>query len=108
MVFHLAGRPGVQDSWGEGFVDSSRRNIELTQRVYEASVDSQVERVVWLLARQFMDQEPQIQLRDQNHNYKPLWREQASWRTTRSRVQSSRASHHKPAVLHRLWTETTT
>ena len=47
VVFHLAGRPGVQDSWGEGFVDSSRRNIELTQRVYEASVDSQVERVVY-------------------------------------------------------------
>ena len=47
VVFHLAGRPGVQDSWGEGFVDSSRRNIELTQRVYEASVDCQVERVVY-------------------------------------------------------------
>lgn len=47
VVFHLAGRPGVQDSWGEGFVDSSRRNIELTQRVYEASVACGVSRVVY-------------------------------------------------------------
>ena len=37
-VLHLAGRPGVQDSWGSGFVDYSRRNIELTQCVYEAAL----------------------------------------------------------------------
>ncbi len=47
VVFHLAGRPGVQDSWGQGFVDSSRRNIELTQQVFETSVECDVSRVVY-------------------------------------------------------------
>lgn len=47
IVFHLAGRPGVQDSWGEGFVESSRRNVELTQRVYETSLECEVSRVVY-------------------------------------------------------------
>ena len=46
IVFHLAGRPGVQDSWGQGFVESSRRNVELTQQVLEASVECGVSRVV--------------------------------------------------------------
>lgn len=47
IVFHLAGRPGVQDSWGRGFVESSRRNVELTQQVLEASVECGVSRVVY-------------------------------------------------------------
>ena len=47
IVFHLAGRPGVQDSWGEGFVESSRRNVELTQRVFETSLECEVSRVVY-------------------------------------------------------------
>ena len=46
-VLHLAGRPGVQDSWGSGFVDYSRRNIELTQCVYEAALGAGVQRVVY-------------------------------------------------------------
>ena len=47
VVFHLAGRPGVQDSWGHGFIESSRRNVELTQQVFEASVECDVSRVVY-------------------------------------------------------------
>ncbi|MEO0493546.1 MAG: NAD-dependent epimerase/dehydratase family protein [Actinomycetota bacterium] len=47
LVIHLAGRPGVQDSWGLGFTDYSRRNIELTQRVYEEALGVGAERVVY-------------------------------------------------------------
>lgn len=47
VVFHLAGRPGVQDSWGKGFVETCRRNIDLTQRVFEASIGCGVSRVVY-------------------------------------------------------------
>ena len=47
VVFHLAGRPGVQDSWGLGFTDYSRRNIELTQRVYEEALGVGANRVVY-------------------------------------------------------------
>ncbi len=37
-VFHLAGRPGVQTSWGDGFGNCARRNIELTQVVLDATL----------------------------------------------------------------------
>ncbi len=47
VVFHLAGRPGVQDSWGTGFAASVERNVEVTQRVYEAAMAAQVDRVVY-------------------------------------------------------------
>ncbi|MEC7967198.1 MAG: NAD-dependent epimerase/dehydratase family protein [Actinomycetota bacterium] len=47
LVIHLAGRPGVQDSWGLGFTDYSRRNIELTQRVYEEALGVGANRVVY-------------------------------------------------------------
>jgi len=47
VVFHLAARPGVQDSWGDGFADACRRNIELTQRVFEAALAGGIDRVVF-------------------------------------------------------------
>ncbi|MEM9654256.1 MAG: NAD-dependent epimerase/dehydratase family protein [Actinomycetota bacterium] len=47
VVFHLAGRPGVQDSWGPGFNDYVERNIRATQRLYEAALAADVERVVY-------------------------------------------------------------
>ncbi len=47
VVFHLAGRPGVQDSWGDGFEAYTERNVEVTQRVYEAALAGQVDRVVY-------------------------------------------------------------
>lgn len=47
VVFHLAGRPGVQDSWGRGFGASVERNIAATQRVYEAALAAGVGRVVY-------------------------------------------------------------
>lgn len=47
LVIHLAGRPGVQDSWGLGFADYSRRNIEGTQCVFEEALGVGVARVVY-------------------------------------------------------------
>ncbi len=46
VVFHLAGRPGVQDSWGSGFAASCHLNIDLTQQVLEAAEAAEVGRVV--------------------------------------------------------------
>ena len=46
VIIHLAGRPGVQDSWGLGFTDYARRNIELTQRVFEEALGVGASRVV--------------------------------------------------------------
>lgn len=47
VVFHLAGRPGVQDSWGSGFGAYAERNIHATQQVYEAALAAGVSRVVY-------------------------------------------------------------
>ncbi|MEM8902687.1 MAG: NAD(P)-dependent oxidoreductase, partial [Actinomycetota bacterium] len=41
-VFHLAGRPGVQDSWGPGFEEYARRNVTDTNSVLDAALRSGV------------------------------------------------------------------
>ena len=46
VVVHLAGQPGVQTSWGDGFGDHVRDNIVVTQRLLEASMRHAVPRVV--------------------------------------------------------------
>jgi predicted glycosyltransferase/nucleoside-diphosphate-sugar epimerase len=46
VVFHMAGQPGVRASWGSGFFDYTRLNIDATQRVLEAARRSEVARVV--------------------------------------------------------------
>lgn len=45
-VYHLAGRPGVQASWGDDFADTLDQNVLATQRVLEAARDAGVSRVV--------------------------------------------------------------
>jgi predicted glycosyltransferase/nucleoside-diphosphate-sugar epimerase len=47
VVFHLAGHPGVRDSWNDGFPAYSRNNIEATQRVLEAARRRRVARLVY-------------------------------------------------------------
>ncbi len=46
VVFHLAARAGVQDSWGEGFETTMRSNVLGTQRVFEAALARGCARVV--------------------------------------------------------------
>ncbi len=46
VVVHLAGQPGVQASWGDGFGDHVRDNVLVTQRLLEATLDAPVDRVV--------------------------------------------------------------
>jgi len=47
LVFHLAAQPGVRRSWGTGFPDYVRHNIEATQRLLEAARRRGVGRVVY-------------------------------------------------------------
>jgi UDP-glucuronate 4-epimerase len=44
-VLHLAGQPGVRDSWADGFEVYVQRNVVATQRLLEAARDAGVERV---------------------------------------------------------------
>jgi nucleoside-diphosphate-sugar epimerase len=43
-VLHLAGQPGVRDSWADGFEVYVERNIVATQRLLEAAKDSGISR----------------------------------------------------------------
>ena len=47
LVFHLAARPGVQDSWGAGFETAMRVNVTGTQRVFDAALRRGCRRVVF-------------------------------------------------------------
>lgn len=46
VLYHLAGRPGVQDSWGPGFESGCALNVLVTQRLLEAASAVGVGRVV--------------------------------------------------------------
>ncbi|MDH3705601.1 MAG: NAD(P)-dependent oxidoreductase [Acidimicrobiia bacterium] len=46
VVYHLAGRPGVQTSWGAGFEHHVRDNIVATDRLLDAAARTGVRRVV--------------------------------------------------------------
>ena len=46
VVFHLAGQPGVRDSWGDGLAAYTRDNILATERLLVAARDAGVARVV--------------------------------------------------------------
>lgn len=46
VLYHLAARPGVQDSWAGGFANTTQQNILGTQVVLEAALATQVGRVV--------------------------------------------------------------
>lgn len=46
VVHHLAGRPGVQSSWGRGFEATARANVLATQHLLEAALAAGVGRVV--------------------------------------------------------------
>lgn len=46
-IFHLAGRPGVRDSWGGAFDDYAIDNIVATRRVLDAAVHHEVPRIVY-------------------------------------------------------------
>ncbi len=45
-VYHLAGQPGVQTSWGTGFASHLDANVLATQHLFESSLEAGVERVV--------------------------------------------------------------
>jgi UDP-glucose 4-epimerase len=47
MVFHIAGQPGVRDSWGEKFAGYARNNVLATERLLNASVDVDLKRFLF-------------------------------------------------------------
>ncbi len=47
VIFHLAGQPGVRDSWGAMFDAYARNNVIATERLLHAAVGSGVQRFVF-------------------------------------------------------------
>lgn len=46
-VVHLAGQPGVRLSWGSEFAEYSRQNIDVTQRLLDATNRHQISRFLY-------------------------------------------------------------
>jgi UDP-glucose 4-epimerase len=47
VIYHIAGQPGVRDSWGEHFASYTRNNILATERLLYAAVGSGISRFVY-------------------------------------------------------------
>ncbi len=47
VVYHLAGQPGVRDSWGEHFGGYARNNVLATERLLHATVGKNIQRFVY-------------------------------------------------------------
>ncbi len=47
VVFHLAGQPGVRQSWSTGFASYNEANVNVTQRLLEAVRERDVHRFVY-------------------------------------------------------------
>ena len=47
VVFHIAGQPGVRDSWGEHFAGYTRNNVLSTERLLHAAAGTDVKRFVY-------------------------------------------------------------
>jgi nucleoside-diphosphate-sugar epimerase len=46
-ILHLAGQPGVTQSWGTAFRDFADNNVVATQRLLEAAVSARIERFIY-------------------------------------------------------------
>jgi len=47
LIFHEAAQPGVRFSWGENFEIYSRNNIEATQKLLEACINTKIKKFVF-------------------------------------------------------------
>lgn len=47
IILHIAGQPGVRDSWGEQFGGYVRNNILATERLLHAAVETHIQRFVF-------------------------------------------------------------
>ena len=46
-IFHLAGQPGVRDSWGSGFDSYSHNNVLGTQRLLNYAASNKIQKIVY-------------------------------------------------------------
>ncbi len=63
-VFHLAALPGVRSSWGASFQDYASHNIYASQRLFEASLQQGVGRVVYASSSSVYGDAAQLPMRE--------------------------------------------
>lgn len=66
-VFHLAGEPGVRQSWGQRFETYVRNNILATERLLDACRRSQVQRLVFAGSSSIYGDSPDLPWRETTH-----------------------------------------
>jgi UDP-glucose 4-epimerase len=63
-VFHLAAQAGVRKSWGSDFTTYTTLNVDATQRLLEACVGKNIERVVYASSSSVYGDETEIPMRE--------------------------------------------
>ncbi len=66
-VFHLAGEPGVRQSWGQRFETYVRNNILATERLLDACRRSQIQRLVFAGSSSIYGDSPDLPWRETTH-----------------------------------------
>ena len=64
VVFHIAGQPGVRDSWGPQFDAYARNNILATERLLHAAARSDVQRFVFAGSSSIYGDSPEMPWRE--------------------------------------------
>ncbi len=64
VVFHIAGQPGVRDSWGAKFDAYARNNVLATERLLHAMVGSNVQRFVFAGSSSIYGDSPELPWRE--------------------------------------------
>ncbi len=64
VVFHVAGQPGVRDSWGEQFDAYARNNVLATERLLHAAVGTGIRRFVFSGSSSIYGDSPEMPWRE--------------------------------------------
>jgi len=64
VIFHIAGQPGVRDSWGEHFAAYARNNVIATERLLQAAAGAGVQRFVYAGSSSVYGDSPEMPWRE--------------------------------------------
>ena len=64
VIFHLAGQPGVRDSWGPQFQAYTRNNVTATERLLHAAVGASLKRFIFAGSSSVYGDSPEMPWRE--------------------------------------------
>lgn len=103
VVFHLAARPGVRESWGEAYEVYNRQNVLVTQRLLDACTRQPPSRLVYASSSSIYGEMPGHPVRE-DESPKPISPYGVTKLAGEHLVMAYHRSHGIPAVSLRYFT----